>query len=47
MIARLRSERGVTLVEALVAVGILGTALVVFLAGMSTGLLTTSQADRL
>ncbi len=47
MIARLRSERGVTLVESLVAVGIMATALVVFLGGMSTGLLATSQADRL
>ena len=47
MIPRLRSERGVTLVESLVAVGIMGTALVIFLAGMSTGLLATSQSDRL
>ena len=47
MSARLRSERGVTLVEALVAVAILGAALVVFLAGMSAGLLSTSQSDRL
>ena len=47
MTARLRSERGVTLVETLVAVAILGAALVVFLAGMSAGLLSTSQSDRL
>ena len=42
-----RSERGVALVEALVAVAIAGTALVMFLSGMSTGLLSTSQSDRL
>jgi Tfp pilus assembly protein PilV len=47
MNARLRSERGVALVEALVAVAIAGTALVMFLSGMSTGLLSTSQSDRL
>ena len=47
MNARLRSERGFALVEALVAVAILGMTLVVFVAGMSTGLLATSQADRL
>jgi Tfp pilus assembly protein PilV len=47
MIARLRSERGVTLVENLVAVAILGSALVVFLGGMSTGLISTTQSDRL
>ena len=47
MIARLRSERGVTLVESLVAVAILGSALVVFLGGMSTGLVSTAQSDRL
>jgi len=45
--SRLQSERGVTLVETLVAVGILGMALVMFLGGLSTGLLTTAQADRL
>jgi Tfp pilus assembly protein PilV len=44
---RLRSERGVALVEALVAVAIAGTALVMFLSGMSAGLLSTSQSDRL
>ena len=44
---RIASERGVTLVETLVAVGILGAALVMFLGGLSTGLLTTAQADRL
>lgn len=47
MIAGPRSERGVALVEALVAVAIAGTAIVVFLYGMSTGLLATSQSDRL
>ncbi len=47
MNARLRSEAGVTLVESLVAIAILGTTLVVFLGGMSTGLLSTSQSDRL
>jgi type II secretory pathway pseudopilin PulG len=43
----LQSERGVALVEALVAVAIAGTALVMFLSGMSSGLLATSQSDRL
>jgi Tfp pilus assembly protein PilV len=47
MMSRLRGERGVALVEALVAVGVLGTALVVFLAGMSTGLLSTTHSDGL
>ena len=47
MIARLHSERGVTLVETLVAVGILGLALVVFLAGLQTGLISTRQSDSL
>ena len=47
MSARLRSERGVALVEALVAVAILGMTLVVFLSGISTGLVTTGQSDRL
>jgi len=47
MNVRWRGERGVTLVETLVAVGIIGAALVVFLAGLSTGLLSTSAADRL
>jgi prepilin-type N-terminal cleavage/methylation domain-containing protein len=47
MIARFQSEAGFGLVESLVALAILGTALVVFLGGMSTGLLSTSQSDRL
>ena len=47
MSARLRSERGVTLVETLVAVAVLASALVVFLAGLSTGSLSTAQSDRL
>lgn len=42
-----RSERGVSLVETLVAVAILGTALVVFMSGLSTGILATGRADRL
>ena len=46
MIAR-AGERGVALVEALVAAGIAGLALVVFMSGLSTGLLATSHADRL
>ncbi len=47
MSARIQSERGFALVEALVAVAILGMTLVVFIAGLSTGLLATGQADRL
>jgi Tfp pilus assembly protein PilV len=47
MIARLRSEQGFTLVEALVSVAILTMALVVFLAGLSTGVLSTSRTDNL
>lgn len=47
MMRRLSSERGVTLIEALVAVGILGLTLVVFLAGLQAGLLSTSASDRL
>lgn len=47
MIARWHSEAGFGLVESLVALAILGSALVVFLGGMSTGLLSTSQSDRL
>jgi Tfp pilus assembly protein PilV len=47
MSARLRSERGVALLEALVATAILGMTLVVFIAGLSTGLLSTGQSDRL
>ncbi|MHB8376646.1 MAG: hypothetical protein ACYDEB_06790 [Dehalococcoidia bacterium] len=40
-------EQGVALVEALVAAAIAGMALVVFLGGMSTGLLSTSRSDSL
>jgi prepilin-type N-terminal cleavage/methylation domain-containing protein len=47
MIARLRAEDGFTLVEALVSVAILAIALVVFLGGMSTGVLSSNQSDRL
>lgn len=47
MIRRARAEAGFALVESLVAVGILGMALVIFLGGMSTGLLSTSESDRL
>jgi len=47
MIARLRSEEGFTLVEALVSVAILTLALVVFLSGLSTGVLSSNQSDRL
>jgi Tfp pilus assembly protein PilV len=47
MSARLRSEAGVALLEALVATAILGMTLVVFIAGLSTGLLSTGQSDRL
>ncbi len=47
MSARLRSEAGFSLVESLVAVAILASALVVFLGGLSTGALATSSADRL
>jgi len=47
MIRARPSERGVSLVETLVAVAILGTALVVFMSGLSTGLLATSRNDRL
>jgi type II secretory pathway pseudopilin PulG len=47
MRARLHSERGFALTEALIAVAILGMTLVVFIAGLSTGLLTTGAADRL
>jgi type II secretory pathway pseudopilin PulG len=45
--ARLRSERGFALMETLIAVAILGMTLVVFIAGLSTGMLTTASADRL
>ena len=47
MSARLHSESGFALMEALIAVAILGMTLVVFIAGLSTGLLTTGAADRL
>ena len=47
MSARLADERGFALVEALVAAAIAGMALVVFLGGMSTGLLSTSRSDAL
>ena len=47
MIAHARSERGVSLVESLIAVAILGTAVVVFMSGISTGSLATNQADML
>jgi len=46
-LGRLRSEAGFTLVEALVSVAILTIALVVFLVGLSTGVLATSKADQL
>jgi len=47
MIGRLQAEEGFTLVEALVSVAILSLALVVFLAGLSTGVLSSNQSDRL
>ena len=47
MTARLHSERGFALMETLIAVALLGMTLVVFIAGLSTGLLTTGTADRL
>ena len=47
MSARIHSERGFALMEALIAVAILGMTLVVFIAGLSTGLLATGSADRL
>jgi prepilin-type N-terminal cleavage/methylation domain-containing protein len=47
VIARLNSERGVTLVETLIAVAVLGVAIVVFVAGLSTGTISTSKIDRL
>jgi type II secretory pathway pseudopilin PulG len=47
MIARLQSEQGFTLVEALVSVAILTTALLVFILGLSTGILSSGQSDRL
>jgi prepilin-type N-terminal cleavage/methylation domain-containing protein len=47
MTARLRSEAGFSLVESLVAVGIAAMALVAYLSGLSVGLLSTGQSDRL
>jgi Tfp pilus assembly protein PilV len=47
MRARLHSERGFALMETLIAVALLGMTLVVFVAGLSTGLLATGQSDRL
>ena len=47
MIARLQSEQGFTLVEALVSVAILTLALTTFLLGLSTGVLSASHSDRL
>jgi type II secretory pathway pseudopilin PulG len=47
MIARTRSEAGFALVETLVAVAILASSLVVFLAGLSTGSMSTAASDRL
>jgi Tfp pilus assembly protein PilV len=47
MSARLHSERGVALMEVLIAVAILSMTLVVFLGGLSTGLLATAESDRL
>lgn len=40
-----REERGLGLVETLVAVGILGVTIVAFVAGLSTGLIAVRQAD--
>jgi len=42
-----RSESGFALVETLVAVAILGMTIVVFLGGLSTGLISTGESDRL
>ena len=47
MIARLHAEEGFTLVEALVSVAILTMALMMFLLGLSTGVLSSAQSDRL
>jgi hypothetical protein len=47
MIGAARSERGVSLVETLIAVAIVATALVVFLGGLSTGSITTASSDRM
>jgi Tfp pilus assembly protein PilV len=41
-----QSERGVALVEVLVAVAVLGAALIVFLSGISTGTIATARSDR-
>ncbi len=40
-----REERGLGLVETLVAVGILGVTIVAFVAGLSTGSIAVRQAD--
>ncbi len=40
-----REERGLGLVETLVAVGILGVAIVAFVAGLSTGSIAVRQAE--
>jgi hypothetical protein len=45
MIARLHSEAGAALTDALIGVAILAVALVVFLSGISTGSITTSSSD--
>lgn len=42
---RLRGERGVSLVECLVAVALLGTAIVAALSALSTGMLAVGTAD--
>ena len=47
MTLRLRSEQGFTLVEALVSVSIMTLALLVFLTGLSTGVLSAGHSDRL
>jgi prepilin-type N-terminal cleavage/methylation domain-containing protein len=47
MMRDIGSERGVTLVETLIAVAVLGIAIVVFVAGLSTGTLSTTKVDRL
>lgn len=47
MMQDIGSERGVTLVETLIAVAVLGIAIVVFVAGLSTGTLSTTKIDRL
>ena len=47
MTRRLSSEAGVTLIESLVAVALLGGALGVFLTGISTGAIATNSSDGL